>query len=101
MEILALVLVIAGAIGCIASGIWLVVCAFKKGLVWGLCFLFVPFAAFVYYVVDWKNVWRPLLISVVGVVFLFGGACISPSFQKAIEEAKQQQQQQGSMYSPS
>ncbi|HEY9681480.1 MAG TPA: hypothetical protein V6C86_07860 [Oculatellaceae cyanobacterium] len=79
----------------------LVVCAFKKGLVWGLCFPFVPFAAFVYYVVDWKNVWRPLLISVVGVVFLFGGAFISPSFRKAIEEAKQQQLQQGAMYSSS
>ncbi|MBS1953814.1 MAG: hypothetical protein JST89_06510 [Cyanobacteria bacterium SZAS-4] len=84
MEIVGLILILLGGIGMFVSGIWLIICSFKKSVIWGLCYLFVPFASIAYVAVDWNRAMKPFLISVVSLVVVVTGALISPSVKDNI-----------------
>ena len=66
-------LIAIGSLLLLAGGIWSIVVAFRRSIVWGLCYLFVPFAAFVFYFVAWKDVRRAFYPHFAGVLFLAGG----------------------------
>jgi FtsH-binding integral membrane protein len=91
---MGLILMGVGMLGAAVGGIWLIVCAFQKGIVWGLCYMFVPFAALVYVVVDFRKAWRPAAIHVVSVLVALGGVVISPNMQDAFAKAKAEAQAQ-------
>ncbi len=57
----------------LVAGIWMIVIAFRRSFVWGLCYLFVPFAAFVFFFVAWADVRRAFLLHLAGFVVLAGG----------------------------
>lgn len=64
-----------------AATMWLAVCAFRKSLVWGLLF-FVPFAGFIYIIMDWRIVSKPFLIAFGGLIMVCVGLLLSPTMQK-------------------
>ncbi len=49
------------------------VVAFRRSLVWGLCYLFVPFASLVFFFVAWADLRRAFLLHLAGLVVLAGG----------------------------
>src|SRR5207302_1615584 len=59
-------LLVAGLI-ILAGNIVLVVDAFRESAVWGLCVLFVPFAALVFVIAKWQSAKRGFLIQLAGV----------------------------------
>ncbi|WP_309398150.1 GYF domain-containing protein [Cerasicoccus maritimus] len=87
------------------AGIALIVRAFMKHWGWGLAYLFIPFAALVYIVVDLKNAYKPVVLYIVGLAAFFT-TIQSPSFQESplfeyveeyqqmIDEEIQKQQQE-------
>lgn len=59
-----------------AGGIWGLVQAFQQELVWGLLYLFVPFAFLVFYIKNWSNlkIRKAFLIQCAGLLmFVLGG----------------------------
>lgn len=73
----AIILIALGALLLIAAGIWTVVIAFRRSFVWGLCYLFVPFAALVFFFVAWADVKRTFYTHLVGFVIFFGGILLA------------------------
>jgi hypothetical protein len=53
------------------GGIWAIVVAFRRSLIWGLCYLFVPFAALVFLFVAWAEVKRPFFVNLAGIFLAF------------------------------
>ena len=43
----AIILIALGLLASLVGGVWGIVVAFRRSLVWGLCYVFVPFAALV------------------------------------------------------
>ena len=83
MDIVGLGLGIVGTITILVSSIWLIVCAFKKSIAWGLLYTFVPFASLVYLFMDWNRAWKPFVLSLAGIVICGIGIAVSPSLQQA------------------
>ena len=59
-----------GLLLAVVGGVWGIVVAFKRSLLWGLCYSFVPFAALVFYVVAWAEAKRPFLVNLGGVLLI-------------------------------
>ena len=95
---MGLILAGIGLLGALVGGIWLIVCAFQKSIVWGLCYMFVPFACLVYIILDFRKAWKPFAIHTVSILVVFGGLVLSPTmqdaFSKAQAEAKAQMDEQ-------
>jgi hypothetical protein len=66
-----------GLVVALVGGIWLVVLAFKKSVLWGLGSLFVPFVSLIFAIMNWDVAKRPFLIQIAGVVLLVIGAMMS------------------------
>ena len=88
MDIVGMILVLVASLAMIVTGIWMIVCAFRKAWWWGLLYIFIPFAAMVYIFVDWKKVAKPFLISLASLIVLGVGVAISPSMQKAFTQSQ-------------
>ena len=69
----AVALLVIGILILLVTGIWTIVIAFRRSLVWGLCYLFVPLAALVFLFVAWADVRRTFLLHVAGFVMAAGG----------------------------
>ena len=69
----AIALIAIGSLLLLVAGIWAVVIAFRRSIVWGLCYLFVPFAALVFLFVAWADVRRAFLLQLAGFAVLAGG----------------------------
>ena len=79
MDTVGAIIAIIGALTVAVSGIWLIICAFQKSIVWGLLYMFIPFAALVYCVMDWQRAQKPFLIGVVGTIVIMAGFAMSPT----------------------
>ena len=66
-------LIAIGSLLLLVGGIWAIVVAFRRSIVWGLCYLFVPFAALVFLFVAWADVRRAFFTNLVGCAILCGG----------------------------
>ena len=66
----AIVLIALGLLLMLAGGVWGIVVAFRRSVVWGLCYLFVPFAAMVFLVVAWADAKRAFFVNVLGLLLV-------------------------------
>jgi hypothetical protein len=64
--IIALIVIGLGLLFLCVGGIWSIVVAFQRSIVWGLCYLFVPFASLVFLFVAWAEVRRAFFIQIAG-----------------------------------
>ena len=78
MLALALALIGIGLLVCFVSGIWSVVVAFQRHVLWGLAVLLLPFAHFVFLFVAWAEAKKPFLIGLVGVLVATVGVFCMP-----------------------
>jgi hypothetical protein len=78
MLALALVLIGIGLIVCFVSGIWSLVVAFQRHVLWGLAYLLVPFASLVFLFVAWAEAKKPFLIGLVGLLIATIGVFFVP-----------------------
>lgn len=76
MDIVAGILGFVGFLAMAVGGIWLMVAAFRKSVLWGLGYLFVPFVGLVFLIIECKNVWKPFAINVVGALVVGGALAI-------------------------
>ena len=66
----AIILVALGLLLIVIGAIWAIVVAFRRSLLWGLCYLFVPFAALVFVFVAWADVKRAFFVNIIGVLMM-------------------------------
>ena len=78
MLALALLLIGLGLLICLVSGVWSVVVAFQRHVLWGLGVLFVPFAHFVFLFVAWAEAKKPFWIGLVGLLVATAGVFCVP-----------------------
>lgn len=71
--VLILVLLAIGALLSFVANIWLLVQAFRVSLLWGLAYLFLPFAGLVFLVVHWQEARRPFLVGLAGMLVMGAG----------------------------
>ena len=66
----AIILIALGLLLMIVGGVWGIVVAFRRSVLWGLCYVFVPFAAMVFLVVAWAEAKRSFLVSTMGILLM-------------------------------
>ena len=66
----AIILIALGLLLMIVGGVWGIVVAFRRSVLWGLCYVFVPFAAMVFLVVAWADAKRSFLVSTMGILVM-------------------------------
>jgi hypothetical protein len=69
-------------LGCIlllVGGIWIVVLAFKKSVLWGIGSLIVPFVSLIFVIMNWQDSKKPFLIQIAGVVLVVVAALNMPT----------------------
>lgn len=73
MEIVGGILAIAGLLAAVVGGLWMMVEAFKTSVLWGLAYIFIPFASLIWLVTHWEEGKRPFLIGLAGGILIFCG----------------------------
>ena len=58
-----------GLVAWFAGELRLLVLAYRQGLVWFFGCLFIPLVSWVFFLVNFKQAWKPVVIATVGVVF--------------------------------
>ena len=66
----AIILIALGLLLTLVGGVWGIVVAFRRSVVWGLCYLFVPFAALVFLFVAWADAKRAFWVNLAGVLMM-------------------------------
>lgn len=87
--------VIVMGLGClwIFAASWaLVVRAFIKHWGWGLAYIFIPFAALVYIIVDLKNAYKAIVLSLVGIAAIITPTRTSSFVESPVYEMYEEQQ---------
>ena len=90
MDILGMILFGVGALGTLVFGIWLLVTAFQKSIVWGLAYMFLPFASLVYVVMNWDRASKPFLMGLAASGVFVAGIFLSPTLQQGLVSADKQ-----------
>src|SRR5262249_41245524 len=70
-EIELMNLALIGALLAVIGNLWIVVLAFRTGLLWGLGCLLVPIVGLVYCVLNFRETWKPFVIAVIGLLLFF------------------------------
>ena len=73
---MALALLWLGYALCFFGGLWVVVLAWQKGIVWGLGCLFVPVLQLIYVALNWKQTKSACFLLLAGFVAIFASAAI-------------------------
>jgi hypothetical protein len=73
---LGTLLYVVGIVLSLIGGIWILVLAFRKSILWGLLCLFISPIAIVFAIQNWAIAKRPFLIEIAGVVLLILGAIV-------------------------
>lgn len=81
MDIIGIILLLAGSILCIFYSFVLLIRAFQTSIWWGLGYLFVPFVSLVFLIIHWDVAKKPFLMSLLGILISIGGMLLSPAFQ--------------------
>jgi len=64
------ILVIIGMALCVIGGLWLLVLAFQTSVLWGLAYLFIPFASLIFAITHWEEARGAFLTSLAGVAMI-------------------------------
>jgi len=51
--------------------LWIIVLAFRTGLLWGLACLLLPPVGLIYCILNFRETWKPLVVSIVGWATMF------------------------------
>ncbi len=78
MAIIAYLLMAIGVLLSVVYGIILLIKAFQASAMWGLAYIFIPFAALVFIVTHWDEAGKPFLMSLLSIPFLIAGALLLP-----------------------
>lgn len=78
MLIIGIVLFILGFLMSVIGSVWGLVQAFSENVLWGLAYLFIPFAAVVFYLFNWgkKNVRNAFFLQILGLTIAIIGSWI-------------------------
>jgi hypothetical protein len=68
-----------GGILLLVSFIWLVVLAFQKSILWGICSLLIPFVVLIFGFMHLPSTQKPLVVLVVGILLEIAGAVMGGS----------------------
>jgi hypothetical protein len=63
-------LFLLSAVLTVVGGFWVLIVAFRTGLLWGLGCLFIPFVELIFVVTHWEEAKRPFLLQVIGIAIL-------------------------------
>ena len=85
MEILAMLLMVAGLIGVFVGWIWFLVVAFQESILWGLGCLIFPIFSLVFVVMHWDKANRPFLLQLASVVPMFAGIFLSGGMEGGMD----------------
>ena len=77
MATLGMILTAIGGVMAVVGGVWVIVLAFRKSVMWGLLCLFVSPVAIYFAIKNWDIAKRPFLIEIAGIVLLFIGIALS------------------------
>jgi hypothetical protein len=66
MKYIALVVILGGFLVSFYASLWLAVLAFRRSVLWGLIYLFVPFGALVFLYRNWEEARRPFFLGLKG-----------------------------------
>ena len=64
-------LALIGVLLAVIGNLWIVVLAFRTGLLWGLGCLFVPLVGLVYCALNFRETWKPLVVAMIGLALFF------------------------------
>ena len=64
-------LALVGVLLAVIGNLWIVVLAFRTGLLWGLGCLFVPLVGLVYCALNFRETWKPLVLAIIGLAMFF------------------------------
>ncbi|NET41618.1 hypothetical protein [Okeania sp. SIO2B3] len=75
MFFLGIGFLILGLILAIVSGIWGLVQAFSEGTLWGVSYLFIPFAFVIFYLTNWsqRKIRKNFILMIIGLIFSLVG----------------------------
>ena len=73
LGIVVLALIGIGWLVTMVGGVWMMVNAFKTSLLWGLAYLFLPFASLVWMVMHWAEAKKPFMVSLAGCAVMLAG----------------------------
>jgi len=76
MEVLGIVLAIAGFLIALVGGIMFLMVAFEESVGWGLGCLFIPFVSLLFLIMYWDRAAKPFLINLVGVLPMLLGMAL-------------------------
>lgn len=77
MHAIALGLILVGALIALFYGIKLIILAFNTSILWGLCYLFVPFASLAFVALHWDDAKSPFLRSLLAIPLCVGGVFLA------------------------
>ena len=73
---IGVIALVIGSIISVIGNIWLLVLAFREGMVWGLAAMFVPFVMLVFVVMYFGETWQPMAINILGTLIAVMGFLI-------------------------
>ena len=77
MEFIGVILLVIASIMCIIYSIKLIVIAFQESVLWGLLYLFLPFANLYFIITRWAECSSAFLRSLIAVAFMIVGALMA------------------------
>lgn len=86
MDILGIGMFALGALGSFIFGIMILITAFQKHILWGLAYLFLPFASLIFVVMNWDRASKPFLLGLLSGAIAIGGVFVSPTLQESLKE---------------
>jgi Na+/proline symporter len=78
MQIVSLILILAGFAIALVFGIQLLILAFRTSILWGLGYLFVPFVGLIFIALHWDEAKSPFLRSLLAIPCIIAGALLAP-----------------------
>lgn len=83
MEIIGLILIIMGLLIAVFYGVIILIKAFQAHILWGLAYLFIPFASLVFVFTHWDETGKPFLYTLGGTFLCVVGAMLGGFFGTA------------------
>ena len=77
MAAIGMIISVIGCLIAFVGSIMVIIEAFKTSVVWGICYLFVPFAALVFWIKYWDVSKRGVLLIIGGIVLSVVGSVVA------------------------
>jgi hypothetical protein len=80
LSLIGSLLLVAGCVVMVAGGLWFILAAFKKDVVWGLACALTGIANLAFLVLHWDTAKRPFFFEIGGLAVAVVGALLSDGF---------------------